>query len=407
MKYVIEAKNLGKRYRLHPVPSLHNRRALEANSIAGAGNGINPPSFLWALRDVSFSVREGEIMGIIGPNGAGKTTLLKILSRITAPTCGQAWIHGRLSSLLAVGAGFHPDLSGRENIFFYGALLGMRSREIARVFDAIVDFSGLTAFLDIPVKHYSRGMYFRLAFSVAVHLASDIFILDEILAVGDTAFQKKCIEKMKAIVQEGRTLLLVTHRLAVIENLCHRVLYLREGVVIEEGLPHTVIRRYLKDTYPATEKSSEKDLGKIIKRITLLNRDQQPIRTVSAGDALMIKVNYRYHEPLREGHVGLTFESLNGIKVFFTKSQFQKGHPLNLPPAGTLTCHIPRLLLMPGSYFIHVGCGSQGNVLDYVPDAIKLEVVESDLYRTGQSPSGSYGLVFMDVEWQFPTDGTL
>ena len=201
----------------------------------------------WALRDVSLSINEGEAVGIIGSNGAGKSTLLKILSRITPPTSGRALVRGRLSSLLEVGTGFHPELTGRENVFLNGAILGMRRAEVVRKFDEIVAFSGVERFVDTPVKRYSSGMYVRLAFAVAAYLEPDILIIDEVLAVGDAEFQKRCLAKMDDVARGGRTVLFVSHNMASIQNLCSRCLLLREGQIAQDGKPHAVVAAYLED----------------------------------------------------------------------------------------------------------------------------------------------------------------
>jgi lipopolysaccharide transport system ATP-binding protein len=204
------------------------------------------PETLWALKDVSFEIQPGETLGIIGPNGAGKSTLLKVLSRITAPSSGEVEIFGRVSSLLEVGTGFNPELTGRENIFLNAAILGMKSRDVKRKFDEIVDFSEVERFIDTPVKHYSSGMYLRLAFAVAAHLEPEILLVDEVLAVGDIRFQKKCLEKVGDVSQQGRTVVFVSHHLPSVVRLCSRAIYLDHGCLIEDGHPHSVIASYLK-----------------------------------------------------------------------------------------------------------------------------------------------------------------
>ncbi|RME47458.1 MAG: ABC transporter ATP-binding protein, partial [Chloroflexi bacterium] len=245
----IRVEHLSKRYR---IGQLHRPHDTLRDSIADFGLRIadwlsrraNPKSkiqnsksddTIWALRDVSFEVKRGEVVGIIGRNGAGKSTLLKILSRITEPTSGRAEIHGRVGSLLEVGTGFHPELTGRENIYLNGAILGMRKREIDRKFDEIVAFAEIEKFIDTPVKRYSSGMYVRLAFAVAAHLEPEILLVDEVLAVGDAAFQKKCLGKMGDVAKEGRTVLFVSHNMAAITSLCQRAIWLEEGKIKEDG----------------------------------------------------------------------------------------------------------------------------------------------------------------------------
>ena len=222
--------------------------------IAGR-NGSRHPS-VWAINKISFEVQPGEVLGIIGPNGAGKSTLLKILARITRPTTGQADLYGRAGSLLGVGTGFHPDLTGRENIYLNGAILGMKKSEITRKFDEIVAFAQIDNFLDTPAKRYSNGMYLRLAFAIAAHLEPDILLLDEVLTVADAAFQKKCLRKIKDANQEGTTVLFVSHNLTSVQELCNRAMCIRSGELRDEGKPETVIANYLKEV-AVEEKASE------------------------------------------------------------------------------------------------------------------------------------------------------
>jgi lipopolysaccharide transport system ATP-binding protein len=256
----ILAEGLGKRYQLGEDG---RPRALRVNTLRDALMGGRRPktgSWIWALDDVSFTVGEGEVLGIIGGNGAGKSTLLKILSRITEPTRGWAEIHGRVGSLLEVGTGFHSELTGRENIFLSGAILGMRRAEIARKLDSIVEFAEVERFLDTPVKRYSSGMYLRLAFAVAAHLEPEILLVDEVLAVGDAAFQRKCLGKMGDVARQGRTVLFVSHNLLAVESLCGRCLWLDHGKVVRDGAPGAVISEYVSQAFiPVAERSWSED----------------------------------------------------------------------------------------------------------------------------------------------------
>jgi lipopolysaccharide transport system ATP-binding protein len=219
--------------------SLYNFKDVQKN------NGNNPESILWALKDISFKVNKGEVVGIIGRNGAGKSTLLKVLSKITSPTTGRAEVYGRISSLLEVGTGFHPELTGRENIYLNGTILGMRKKEVDQKFDEIVDFSGVEKFIDTPVKRYSSGMKIRLGFSVAAHLEPDILIIDEVLAVGDADFQKKCLNKMEDVGSRGRTVLFVSHNMSAVTRLCGRCIHIEGGRLVEDGPPDKVVKHYL------------------------------------------------------------------------------------------------------------------------------------------------------------------
>lgn len=252
MRPIIEVRNLSKRYRLGQLatvqPTLRETltRGLNYPLERLRGNKPPEPRILWALQNVSFEVQPGEVVGIIGRNGAGKSTLLKVLSRIIKPTTGEVDIYGSVGSLLEIGTGFHPDLTGRENIFLNGAIIGMRREEIKSKFDEIVAFAELEEFLDTPIKYYSSGMHLRLAFAVASHFEPEILILDEVLAVGDAPFQQKCLAKMKDVSREGRTIFLVSHNLQSIQEMCQRVLLIENGHLREVGNPSTVIGAYLK-----------------------------------------------------------------------------------------------------------------------------------------------------------------
>lgn len=240
---IITVQNLGKKYFLNESQERHYRSLLEKLRFLGRSRRETTKEF-WALRDLNFSIQRGQTVGIIGPNGSGKSTLLKILARVTWPTTGRVEIFGRVSALLEVGTGFHLELSGRENIFLSGAIHGMKRSEIMKHFDEIVEFSGVEKFLDTPVKRYSSGMFLRLAFSVMAHLKSDILIVDEILAVGDTQFQEKCLNKMQAIVKEGRTILFVSHQFDKVRFLCEQTLWIKEGMLFDQGLTADVLSRY-------------------------------------------------------------------------------------------------------------------------------------------------------------------
>src|SRR4051812_1002995 len=246
MRPIVTVENLGKQYRLGTQSAAYStiRESLTNRILGRNGGGEN--ATIWALRDVSFEITPGEVLGIIGRNGAGKSTLLKILSRVTEPTKGRVELHGRVGSLLEIGTGFHPELTGRENIFLNGAILGMMQKEILRKFDDIVGFSEVEKFLDTPVKRYSSGMYVRLAFAVAAYLEPEILLVDEVLAVGDASFQRKCLDRMKDVGQRGRTVLFVSHNMPAITRLCDRTILLDGGTVLEDGPSHKVVGSYLR-----------------------------------------------------------------------------------------------------------------------------------------------------------------
>ncbi|SRR5581483_1272079 len=377
----------------------------KAQPIASERAATVDAEFIWAVKDVSFDIKKGEVVGIIGNNGSGKSTLLKIISQITEPTEGEARIYGRVGSLLEVGTGFHPELTGRENVYLNGAILGMRKIEIDRKFDEIVDFAEIERFLDMPVKHYSSGMYTRLAFSVAAHLEPEILIVDEVLAVGDAAFQKKCLGKMDDVAKAGRTVLFVSHNMAAVEHLCRRVLLMRSGKIVLDGDARQAIGDYLSDFTAATEGGSlasikrEAGLHPVIEKLEFLDRCGRRMSAVAAGDTLTILIHYRHSEPIKRPFFGLLFETASGTKVFWVQSRMQRGEMPDLPAVGTIACRIPRLPLIPGTYFIQPGCGSGTTQLDLVPRACQIQVAEADVFGTGQLPTETQGMVLVDADW--------
>jgi ABC-type polysaccharide/polyol phosphate transport system ATPase subunit len=300
------AEGLAKRYRIAARSGYRSLREGLAGLLspprrrAAARSGSEPPDHVWALRDVSFEVAAGEVVGIVGPNGSGKSTLLKILSRITEPTAGRAELRGRVGSLLEVGTGFHPELTGRENVYMNGAVLGMQKAEIDARFATIVAFSGVETFLDTPVKRYSSGMRLRLAFSVAAHLETDILIVDEVLAVGDAAFQAKCLKKMAEVASSGRTVLFVSHNMSTVHNLCERVIGLRAGRIAAEGSAAEVTRWYLEEAAEPDDVGRE-DLrtdDASIESIEILGLEGRPRDVFDAGEGMRLRVRVRAGAPL-------------------------------------------------------------------------------------------------------------
>jgi lipopolysaccharide transport system ATP-binding protein len=426
----VRAENLSKVYRIGKREGYHTLRdsiaQLFADSVRRLRNGRretegpisltplsrsatrNPEAgFTWALNDVSFEIKHGEVIGIIGRNGAGKSTLLKILSRITEPTEGEARIYGRVGSLLEVGTGFHPELTGRENLYLNGAILGMKKAEIDRKFDEIVSFAEVEKFLDTPVKHYSSGMYMRLAFSVAAHLEQEILIVDEVLAVGDAAFQTKCLGKMDSVAKEGRTVLFVSHNMAAVENLCRRALLLEDGRINIDGPVRTAIAEYIK-SFSRTGTGHDlrhvkRDPGfqSVIWGIEFLDEDGHRITAATVGATLVVRIHYGHFEPLKDPYFGLRFETVSGVSVFWVQTRMQTSVlPDLLPASGVMECRIPRLSLVPGTYFVTPGCGSRSTQLDLVPRACQLQVMESDIFGTGRLPPQSLGLVVVDATWE-------
>ena len=340
------------------------------------GTGFQKEEF-WALRDVSFEVKRGEVVGIIGRNGAGKSTLLKILSRITEPTEGTVTIKGRVASLLEVGTGFHPELTGRENVFLNGAILGMSRAEIRRKFDEIVAFAEVEKFLDTPVKHYSSGMYVRLAFAVAAHLEPEILIVDEVLAVGDAAFQKKCLGKMEKVASGGRTILFVSHNISAVAHICPRTLLLDRGRLLLDGRTDAAINGYIGSDRGSTETGIDLTrvdhvAGAPVKLLSLSLNDGQPLVNRRAFTAVL-----RFHaaRPVTAGF-GLGFSNIDGSRILTLESDYN-GRFHEIPRAGeyNIILRLPILDLIPGCYHVDIGAfGAQHEGYHYHPKYTLVEV---------------------------------
>ncbi len=387
----IRVDRLSKRYRLGA-----RRRSYRTlrDSLAGALTGAwlrrrsqEGGGTFWALQDVSFELWSGQVLGLIGANGAGKSTLLKILSRITEPTSGRALLRGRVGSLLEVGTGFHGELSGRENIFLNGAILGMRRSEIARQFDRIVSFAEVEAFVDTPVKHYSSGMYLRLAFAVAAHLEPEILLVDEVLAVGDAAFQKRCLGKIGEVAQEGRTVIFVSHNLSAVERLCDQALLLDHGRVSFQGPTADAIERYLQAGPGAegmlAEAARRPGRGRV--RFTRVRAlcDGRPTVHLTSGSRVELLFDYELAEPVRGTRIRVAWTNLHGDTLFVCVSD-TAGAPLELAgPSGTIRIGIPDLPLNQGTYRIQALLKSGRELEDQVTDAVELTVAGGDFFGNG------------------------
>jgi lipopolysaccharide transport system ATP-binding protein len=360
------------------------------------------PHFL-ALNDVSFEVKQGEAVGIIGRNGAGKSTLLKILSRVTAPTSGEVKIKGRVASLLEVGTGFHPELTGRENIFLNGAILGMSRAEIARKFDEIVAFAEVEQFIDTPVKRYSSGMYVRLAFAVAAHLEPEILIVDEVLAVGDAQFQKKCLGKMGEVGKEGKTVLFVSHNMNVITRLCGRAILFASGKIVCQGPSDEIVPFYLNSGLgeDKSEAFFQDDPDKPFQVIALSLRDKCGNliqRQVEVDEPITINVVYKISRSLPGGYAGFTFRNAAGDIIFMSDSRDSDMSCCDFEKSGLRSFSItfPAPLLVPGRYTVTAAICQQGKgALDACLDAVALEVVNIRSIRTSWA-----GYVHFPLQWQ-------
>jgi lipopolysaccharide transport system ATP-binding protein len=397
----ISISHVAKRYRLGQLQDPYGRltetiwKALATPFRRSAG-GSTRRRELWALSDVSFDVHRSEVVGIIGRNGAGKSTLLKVLSRITEPTSGRVVMKGRVASLLEVGTGFHPELSGRENIYLSGAILGMRRAEIRRKFDEIVAFSEVELFLDTPVKRYSSGMQVRLGFAVAAHLEPEILIVDEVLAVGDAAFQRRCLAKMEDVTHQGRTVLFVSHNMASVESLCTRAVLLQSGHVIADGGVRPVIDQYLHsiETQPTATLADREDrqgTGKV--RFTNIQSSMR------LGAESEIRLEYSGQSPLRNVEVSLGLLTLRGEGCLWLANSLTGNDFALLPNIGTMVCRLDRTTLLPGVYSINVYCTVNGELADWVQDAARIEVAEGDFFGTGRTPPPAYCNLVASHEW--------
>jgi lipopolysaccharide transport system ATP-binding protein len=391
----LHADSLGKRYRLRHQAHLGQglRHVLEQFvrkpwKSAQAGPTKSNSEEFWALRDVNFQVQPGQSVGIVGRNGAGKSTLLKIISRITAPTTGEIRVRGRVASLLEVGTGFHPELTGRENIFLNGAILGMSRSEIRAKFERITEFADIGAFLDTPVKRYSSGMHMRLAFAVAAHLDPDILIVDEVLAVGDFAFQQKCLGKMEeASTQQGRTILFVSHNLAAVQKLCSHCILLERGQVVAQGPPTEIIRRYLDQSSTAAD--GEADLAQLAQcdvRLSVRDLDGQPTRVWQQGQPLQIDVTLIAHQPLRRPAVDLAFYDQRRTRLFALRSDRLSQSPEQIQGCWTASFRIehPGLILPEITLDVGVREGP-GHYLALIQDASRLSFDQGAVQDVGLS----------------------
>ena len=365
-----------------------------------------------ALRDVSFEVKRGEVLGIVGRNGAGKSTLLKILSQITPPTSGEIDLRGRVGSLLEVGTGFHPELTGRENIYLNGALLGMSRREISREFDSIVAFAETEQFLDMPVKRYSSGMYVRLAFAVAAHLQPDILIVDEVLAVGDMAFQKKCIEKMSAVSRcDGRTVLFVSHNMSTVAQLCDRAVCLHAGRVVSVGVRDDVIRYYLttqgrgggvRELVSGAE-PIHPGRKTYFRSVSLINREGEATCEFDVRHPIQVRMSYETPEPLSRLELSVRVLTAEGDPVFTTLRSDLAPESLLEQRHGAYECcvTIPGMSLMPGDYLLNVAAHApMGEIYDVHEGVLAFTIHDTGTSFAKYGNYASIGVVIMNLPWE-------
>jgi len=442
--YAIEVENLSKKYQLGELERyytfrdtlanilkapfrklLSNKNRSSPNSLVPNPSSLEPetsnlapnpsslepstssptPEYIWALKDVSFQVKYGEVLGIIGRNGAGKSTLLKILSRITAPTEGTIKINGRVGTLLEVGTGFHPELTGRENMYLNGSILGMSRKEINKKFDEIVQFAEVEKFLDTPVKRYSSGMNVRLAFAVAAHLETEILIVDEVLAVGDQVFQKKCLGKMNEVSKQGRTVLFVSHNMASVQNLCKSSLLLDNGEVIDRGDAYEVIKKYC-DQYNNIKNSliadrrDRKGNGKIRFQDFKINNTNTFNNSIFCGQEVSFNIKYSGESPIRNVHTTIAIHNSLGQRVMYLSNDMVGQWFDEIPDNGEFVCNFDRFPLFPDTYSVNLHCTVNGILADWVIDATSFNVEQGDFFGTGKLPPRGYGSVIIDHGWE-------
>ena len=408
MSQAITVENLGKRYRI----GLLKHETMLRDVLAGIfkRNKTGQQETFWALRNITFNIQQGEVVGVVGRNGAGKSTLLKVLSRITYPTEGTMRVRGRVSALLEVGTGFHEELTGRENIALNGSILGMPQREVNAKLDEIIDFADVEKFIDTPIKRYSSGMRLRLGFAVAAHLEPDVMLVDEVLAVGDAAFQKKCLNAMDDLHGGGRTVVFVSHNMEAIENLCPRVIWIDNGQIRMDGEADTVIREYL-STFSTLQKEGvdlanyeprEGNGNAKVTRVEILSPEGQPIQIIRSGDGLKVRIYYEVYKRIPEPHFGFRLTTELGTMIT-DLSTWSTGLeiPELQPCQGSIDFDIDFLNLMPGRYYLTLWIQGVGPIkYDILDNFMVLDVDTSNYFDSGRGISSKFGLVFFPCRWR-------
>jgi len=412
LRSAISVRRLGKRFRIASAPrGLYGTLGHWFERLASRTkvHAEERNTTFWALRDVNFEVASGEVVGLVGANGAGKSTMLKILSRITAPTEGRAMIQGRVGSLLEVGTGFHQELTGRENVFLNGAILGMTRQEIRAKFDEIVDFSGVEEFLDTPVKRYSSGMRVRLAFAVAAHLHPEVLLIDEVLAVGDARFQKKCLDKMSDVAHGGRTVMFVSHNMVAVKNICDRVIWLDRGRIRQEGSPSELIREYLSDQLPQVNETDWPDYEQApgnefvrIRRIHAYAVGGSDTELLSIHQPIDLVFDYWINQPDANVNLSVSLLSEDGAVAFSTTTETDPNWHGKPFPRGLYRsrCHIPANLLNDCEYGIRLFVVENEGVVRYKHDSIARFNVHETLSRQGSWHGKWPGVVRPRIEWE-------
>jgi lipopolysaccharide transport system ATP-binding protein len=416
---IIQARGLGKRFRISHKAEGNRYVALRdviTEKLRGlfnqskSGNSKLEEDF-WALKDVSFEIKQGEVVGIVGRNGAGKSTLLKVLSQISDPTEGRIEINGRVASLLEVGTGFHPELTGRENIFLNGAILGMSRAEIKSKFDEIVAFAEVEKFLDTPVKRYSSGMYVRLAFAVAAHLEPEILVVDEVLAVGDAQFQKKCLGKMQSVAKGGRTVLFVSHNMGAVTTLCQSAIWLNAGRLVKIGPARDIVDQYVtadseKET-SVVELATARRIGDYGQRLRIERLEWVSGIPLQHGETIRARVHFRVLQDVEDVSMGIGFSTLEGVRLLTYETDFQEGYRPSLKKGAycSLEVSIPDLPLAPGLYSLDMGSRSGDTfALDYLPGICQVEIAMGRRTPGNIVQQGAGVRLISNWEWNYQGD---
>ena len=409
----IRAVGLGKQYRIGERQKYKALRDTLTDTICAPlrwlksnGNRRKVKETIWALKDVSFEINRGEVVGVIGRNGAGKSTLLKILSRITEPTEGFVDLHGRVGSLLEVGTGFHPELTGRENIYLNGAIIGMKKGEIDRKFDEIVAFAEIEQFLDTPIKYYSSGMYMRLAFSVAAHLEPEILIVDEALAVGDAAFQNKCLGKMGNVAKEGRTVVLVSHNMPAVRSICKRGIVLESGQELFNGPIEECISKYTASfekqvLLPSASFSQPFSVSPWITSATILSSGI-PTATLRMGDKLSLVVGFRSVSPIQQPGLGIVISTQEGQPIICASNRFQSSDAYeSRVTGGNICCDFGAVPFMANRYIVSLYLGDSLRDSHFIENALTFEVTEHDCWGQGKVPPRKASYLWWPTTFSF------
>jgi lipopolysaccharide transport system ATP-binding protein len=411
--YAVRVASLGKKYELGQMQAGYTllTEALAERVKSMGRRGRAQREELWAVQDVSFDVEHGERLGIIGHNGAGKSTLLKLLARVTPPSRGEIRLRGRVGALLEVGTGFNGQLTGRENIFLNGAILGMSRSEIAKKFEEIVSFAEVERFIDTPVKRYSSGMYLRLAFAVAAHLEPEVLIVDEVLSVGDLRFQEKCIGRMEEVASEGRTVLFVSHNLAAVTNLCPRSILMSGGRKVVEGPTKDVVSEYVRGVRAGSELSLEErtdrqGTGRLRFTSVRFEVAGSAADVAYSGHDLDVIARYESEDQgrLRSGQFAIAVYTMLGALMLQCESASVRGEFDELPSRGEVRLKLPRCPLPAGQFFVSLFAHVGGEVADWISEAAQLTVASGDFYGTGRLPAESHTTILVDQHWDVAED---